>query len=350
MPVTSLTETIPNKSNVFLSTEKLLLEVPQGLYHTMAILILILWYISSGATLFSNKYILSHLDGDAFLLGTSQLVVSVISGYIQMRIIHMMNNEIHRPPPIMKNVYRDMLLIGAFRCVTVILGLIALKYIAVSFLATIKSSSPLFTVVISRIMLGERTSNWTKLSMIPITIGLCLCSSFELSFELFGFLCALGTNIFDCLQNVFSKLLISGENHRYTAVELQFWASFVACIFQLPLLYYYVDISLALELTTKKLFIYYIFNGFCYHIQSVAAFALMAYISPITHSVVNTVKRALLIWLSVIIFNNPITFLSGIGTLMVITGVILYNDQRDGDKKPGILNVNTATLITWRDV
>ncbi|CAF0879974.1 unnamed protein product [Adineta steineri] len=322
MPVTSLTETIPNKSNVFLSTEKLLLEVPQGLYHTMAILILILWYISSGATLFSNKYILSHLDGDAFLLGTSQLVVSVISGYIQMRIIHMMNNEIHRPPPIMKNVYRDMLLIGAFRCVTVILGLIALKYIAVSFLATIKSSSPLFTVVISRIMLGERTSNWTKLSMIPITIGLCLCSSFELSFELFGFLCALGTNIFDCLQNVFSKLLISGENHRYTAVELQFWASFVACIFQLPLLYYY----------------------------SVAAFALMAYISPITHSVVNTVKRALLIWLSVIIFNNPITFLSGIGTLMVITGVILYNDQRDGDKKPGILNVNTATLITWRDV
>lgn len=38
---------------------------------------------------------------------------------------------------------------------------------------------------------------WTKFSMIPITIGLCLCSSFELSFNLFGFLCALGTNIFD---------------------------------------------------------------------------------------------------------------------------------------------------------
>jgi len=38
---------------------------------------------------------------------------------------------------------------------------------------------------------------WTKFSMIPITIGLCLCSSFELSFDIFGFLCALGTNVFD---------------------------------------------------------------------------------------------------------------------------------------------------------
>ena len=56
----------------------------------------------------------------------------------------------------MKNVFRDMVYIGAFRCVTIILGLIALKYIAVSFVATIKSSSPLFTVLISRIVLKER--------------------------------------------------------------------------------------------------------------------------------------------------------------------------------------------------
>jgi len=51
-----------------------------------------------------------------------------------------------------------MIFIGAFRSVTIVLGLISLKYIAVSFVATIKSSSPLFTVVISRIVLGEKTS------------------------------------------------------------------------------------------------------------------------------------------------------------------------------------------------
>jgi solute carrier family 35 protein E2 len=85
------------------------------------------------------------------------------------------------------------------------------------------------------------------------------------------------------LQNVYSKLLISGEHYRYTAVELQFWASFVASIFQLPLLLYNVNILSAMHSTSLTLFVLYIFNGISYHIQSVAAYAVMAYISPITH-------------------------------------------------------------------
>ncbi|CAF2612439.1 unnamed protein product [Rotaria sp. Silwood2] len=350
MPLSSLSEVVPDKVHVLLSPERFVIEVPRGLYHSMAIIMLIVWYISSAVTLFSNKYILSHLNGDAFSLGTNQLVISVISGYIQIKFINKYHNQLGKNPLIIKNAYRDMMFIGAFRSVTVVLGLIALKYIAVSFVATIKSSSPLFTVIISRIMLGEKTSYWTKFSMIPITIGLCLCSSFELSFNLFGFLCALGTNIFDCLQNVYSKILISGEHYRYSAVELQFWTSLLACIFQLPLLVYYVDVPLALKLTSKTLAFLYIFNGLLYHIQSVAAFAIMAYISPITHSVANTIKRALLIWLSIIIFHNPVTFLSGAGTFIVIFGVIIYNEGRDVEKKPGILNSDKTAMLTWRHV
>jgi solute carrier family 35 protein E2 len=126
-----------------------------------------------------------------------QLVLSVLCGYIQMKIMDKISTQIHKNSPNIKNVFQDMILIGAFRCATVVLGLVALKYIAVSFVATIKSASPLFTVIISRIMLGEKTGHWTKFSMLPITIGLGLCSSFELSFNLFGFLCALGTNVFE---------------------------------------------------------------------------------------------------------------------------------------------------------
>jgi drug/metabolite transporter (DMT)-like permease len=79
-----------------------------------------------------------------------------------MQINNKFQNPIHRNAATIKNVFRDMMFIGAFRCVTIILGLIALKYIAVSFVATIKSSSPLFTVVISRIILKEKTSKLFK--------------------------------------------------------------------------------------------------------------------------------------------------------------------------------------------
>jgi hypothetical protein len=69
MPSMSLTEAASDKSNVLLSPERLLLEVPQGLHNSMAIASLIIWYVSSATTLFSNKYILSSFNGDAFSLG-----------------------------------------------------------------------------------------------------------------------------------------------------------------------------------------------------------------------------------------------------------------------------------------
>ena len=47
----------------------------------------------------------------------------------------------------------------------------------------------------------------------------------------------------------------------------------------------------------------------------------------------NTVKRALLIWLSVLWFGNKVTLLSGLGTLTVTFGVFLYNKARAIDQK-----------------
>lgn len=59
----------------------------------------------------------------------------------------------------------------------------------------------------------------------------------------------------------------------------------------------------------------------------------MGYISPVTHSVANTVKRAFLIWLSILVFGNPVTFFSGMGTIVVTVGVLLYNKARDYDAR-----------------
>lgn len=49
-------------------------------------------------------------------------------------------------------------------------------------------------------------------------------------------------------------------------------------------------------------------------------------------SVANTAKRAFLIWLSVLLFNNPITGLSALGTSLVIAGVLLYNRAQEYDR------------------
>ena len=76
-----------------------------------------------------------------------------------------------------------------------VLGLVALKFTAVSFIETVKSSAPIFTVLISYKLLGEYSGVLTVLSLIPITFGLGLCSTYELSFNVQGFAASLVTNI-----------------------------------------------------------------------------------------------------------------------------------------------------------
>ncbi|CAG2121940.1 unnamed protein product, partial [Medioppia subpectinata] len=58
--------------------------------------------------------------------------------------------------------------------------MLALWFVEVSFAETVKSSAPVFTVLIARVVLGEKTSLLVNLSLIPVMSGLALCSAFEL--------------------------------------------------------------------------------------------------------------------------------------------------------------------------
>ena len=81
----------------------------------------------------------------------------------------------------------DILTIVVIFLKSVAAGLVALEYVAVSFTETVKSSAPIFTVLIARIVIGERTSLIVNLSLIPIMGGLALASMTELSFHILGF-------------------------------------------------------------------------------------------------------------------------------------------------------------------
>lgn len=49
-------------------------------------------------------------------------------------------------------------------------------------------------------------------------------------------------------------------------------------------------------------------------------------------SVSNTVKRAVLIWLSVLVFGNEVSVLGAVGTIMVTCGVFLYQKAKNQQK------------------
>ena len=308
-----------------------------SLFSTKAIRCVVFWYFFSFTTLFLNKYIVSYERGDTTMLAVFQLMSCAVCSGAQLRYwptikrLFSSSSETSDKKFVINgsNFTKNLIVVGCLRYSTILLGLIALWFVEVSFAETVKSSAPVFTVIITRFVLGERTTLLVNLSLIPVMVGLALCSAFEMSFTLIGFMSTLATNLSECLQNVFSKKLLTVEH--YSAAELQFYTSVSSFMVQIPCLLILVNFRQFWHSiqTEDNLLLTYVLCGISFHCQSYTEYILLSLISPVTHSVANTAKRAFLIWLSVIIFGNPVTTLSWIGTAFVISGVLLYNRARE---------------------
>ncbi|XP_013790818.1 solute carrier family 35 member E2-like [Limulus polyphemus] len=248
-------------------------------------------------------------------------------------IFHQWDKGAIRDGLLLPDIYSYNKILITTRYSTILLGLIALWYVPVSFAETVKSSAPVFTVIVAWIFMGEKTNLLVIFSLFPVMGGLVLCSANELSFKLAGFLASLATNLSECMQNVYSKILLSNEKHNNSPSELQFYTSITSLAVQVPACLLLIDFPLFYSNLNKNLIIAYLLDGVSFHCQSITEYTLLGYISPVTHSVANTAKRALLIWLSVLTFGNPVTPLSALGTVVVILGVFLYNKARNWSVK-----------------
>uniref|UniRef100_A0A6I8NUF5 Solute carrier family 35 member E2B n=1 Tax=Ornithorhynchus anatinus TaxID=9258 RepID=A0A6I8NUF5_ORNAN len=267
-------------------TETTVIESDSGIWNSHALLYLVLWFFFSFCTLFLNKYILSLLEGEPSMLGAVQMLSTTFIGCIKIFVpccLYQHKTRIAYPP----NFIMIMLFVGLMRFATVVLGLVSLKNVAVSFAETVKSSAPIFTVIMSRMILGEYTGLLVNLSLIPVMGGLALCTATELSFNVLGFSAALSTNIMDCLQNVFSKKLLSGEKYRFSAPELQFYTSAAAVIMLIPAWIFFMDVPVIGKSGksfsySQDIILLLLIDGALFHLQSVTAYALMGKISPVT--------------------------------------------------------------------
>ena len=110
-----------------------------------------LWFGFSGCTLFGNKHILSTLKADPNVLAVSQMTMTAAFGAAKMYGPWLTGLGPAQPTPLSTQPPSQFLacmsLVGLMRVATVMLGLVSLKYVAVSFTETIKASAPFFTVV-----------------------------------------------------------------------------------------------------------------------------------------------------------------------------------------------------------
>lgn len=286
------------------------------------LLLVSLWYVVSFLGILLNKELLSPgASGERItvtVLALVQMLSTVFTGVFFQTVGRSAIRRVGSASEV-----NDLLLLGLLRVLVTVLGLVSLSFVAASFTETIKASSPFFTVAAAWLLTGERTPLPAVVTLVPILLGLVLATTGELSFTLVGFAAALAVNVTECVQNVFCSWLL--QKGSFKSNELQFYSALAALVVLLPAAAWQAWAGEAV-LPCQAAFVWWRLPcaGLVFVLQSALVFKLMSLYSPVTVSVLNTVKRALIICCSALYFRNVITLTTLCGTVVTLLGSGLY--------------------------
>ncbi|XP_011405219.1 PREDICTED: solute carrier family 35 member E1-like [Amphimedon queenslandica] len=199
--------------------------------------------------------------------------------------------------------------------------------VPVSYLHTVKALVPLFTVVLSTIILKESYSWKVYVSLLPIVCGVLMATVTELSFDMIGMISATLATLLFALTNIYSKK--SMREVQINHLRLLLLLTQLATIFLFPT-WMYFDVWNIVNNVYKIQHISWLglmlaTSAIMSFIQSIVSFSLLSLISPVGYSVANASKRIIVITTSLVFLRNPVTPYNALGMVIAISGVALYN-------------------------
>lgn len=216
--------------------------------------------------------------------------------------------------------------------VSLALGNLSLKYIFPSFNQMLSSMSPLITVFMSIVLHGKRYNVWTWISMPVICGGLLVCSNQEVNYNVLGALSVAGATTLRAVKSVIQEQLLDPKSKALDSVSLLYflapWTAGILII--LSLLCEGLDpwrMLIPREDRTGlgKLYILLLLSAINACFLNVAGNQVTAYTGAVMLQVLGNVKACFSILVSITIFGNPVTIMQGLGVVVCLGGVALYN-------------------------
>ena len=250
--------------------------------------------------------------------------------------------RIFKPPEggFTKDMFKALIPTSFYHMVAHVSACASYKFGSVSFMQVVKAGEPAIAVVLLSLFFGRKYSWKVWLTLIPIVGGVAIGSTTEINFSMAAFLCAMTSNVTSALRAATSKDLQADTGLK--GINLYGGIAIVSGIMLLPL-------SLLVEgsqmgaafaaapalMSAKGTLLFGIWNaGFMayliigsmfYHLYNQTAYQALGELTPLSHSVANTVKRVVIILASVAVFKNPITPVGQASAAVAILGTFIYS-------------------------
>jgi len=270
-------------------------------------------------------------------LSAVQLLVGVLF------VLPLWATGVRKAPQLSLDNWKELSPVGLWAALAHAFSVLALGAGAVSFGQIVKAAEPVFAAATNAILLKDIDHPMVYLALLPIIGGVGLASLKELSFSWTALIAASLANQAAAFKNVVSKGVMGkpwakalGPQNTYSVVTL------LALIATLPLVAIFdakdfvsVYNQVTAAGTGADVLKYSLFSGLTFYVYNEASFLALEKLSPVTHSVANTLKRVVIIVASCIVFKTPMSLLGGIGSGIAVAGTLLYSLAKKKYSKGG---------------
>lgn len=312
----------------------------------LLLLLFVSWYWSNTAFNVFNKQVLHVFPYPL----TCTVIQFAVAGAVMSTVWLL---SLKRPPQINSYAFKAAAPLALLHAAGFMLTNMSLGKVSVAFTHTVKATEPFFSVALTPSILGDIPTWGIIGSLVPIVTGVAIASATDVSFNWVGFLSAIGSNLALQSRNVLSKRLMdtgSGKKVKVRKmpqlseeeedtlnsldnVNLFASMSILAFLFLAPICFVWEGIPLLTSAAAppvtgmpKLRLIRLLMIGGVYRcIDVLASYMILKRVSPVSHSVGNCVKRAIVIVASVIFFHTRMTSLNIIGTTLALLGVFAYS-------------------------
>ncbi|GBE86627.1 Putative transporter [Sparassis crispa] len=316
------------------------------------VLLCALWYTTSALSSNTGKIILTQFR---YPITLTFIQFGFVAAYCLLFMSPLVHFSTFRPPS--RAIFQSTIPMGFFQVGGHIFSSMAISRIPVSTVHTIKALSPLFTVAAYALLFRVRYSPKTYLSLLPLTLGVMLACSFDMTAgNAMGLLCAFGSSLVFVTSNIFFKKIMPSNGgstaHKLDKLNLLFYSSSMAFLLMVPIWAYY-DLPLLLAAAADPAHVshpphdggahsahfhtlaqHVLANGTVHFAQNIIAFVLLAQTSPVTYSIASLVKRVAVILTALVWFAQPVHPVQGLGIALTFAGLCLYNRAK-GDVAQG---------------
>ena len=202
------------------------------------------------------------------------------------------------------------------------------QYVSIALAHTAKASEPIFNVIVAAVVFGEFHSRQVYLSLLPISVGIFLASVSDFSYNHTGFFIAVLSALAKVLQNIYTKRLM--ETGKFTFWEVHLYCGAASLIVLSPVLFLQQFTFETNPFAHLPLFAL-LFDSLLQWTSSVSSYIVLSLVSHLTATVINVMKRFLMIVSGDLFDGNGLAPLNVVGVCLAMIGILLYNVVKDGD-------------------